>query len=117
MSSNDNRLLHVDDDPDMQEYVAALLDNVIKISHASSLSDARIFMQEHTYKVVLLDLTLPDGSGFNLIHDLSADHPDTAIIIFSSHDVVAPPGNIAAIFEKGHFSQDALVQTINKHCK
>lgn len=114
MSNNTRRLLHVDDDPYLQEYIITILADIAVVSGALSLTEARTQLQKQSYDLVLLDLTLPDGSGFELIRELSDSHPDTPIIIFSDHEVVTPPGKIAGVFQKSHFSEASLTATITK---
>ena len=38
------------------------------------------------YDIILLDLTLPDGSGLDILRKLKEDHPETGILILSAKD-------------------------------
>ncbi|ARS37561.1 response regulator transcription factor [Pontibacter actiniarum] len=40
----------------------------------------------HQYDVVILDLTLPDGNGLDLLHKLKALYPDTGVLIVSARN-------------------------------
>ena len=45
---------------------------VADIEHSTNLSDARNCLESGTYDLVILDITLPDGSGLELLSILSA---------------------------------------------
>lgn len=113
MSENKKNLLHVDDDIDLQNYVNTILTDVVNISSAASLTEARKLLDYHEFNIVLLDLTLPDGSGLDLLAELNAQHPSIPVIIFSTHDIVSPAyANVARVFEKGHFSERVLIDAV-----
>lgn len=115
MSDKKKNLLHVDDDRDLQNYVKTLLHDVINVSSAASLTEARMLLNDHQFNIVLLDLTLPDGSGMEMINELNTHLPSIPVIIFSAHDIVAPASpNVVKIFEKGHFSETNLIDAINR---
>ncbi len=54
----------------------------------SNLSDARINLTNHQYDVVLLDIMLSDGSGFDFISHIKKSQ-DTKIIIITARDKVS----------------------------
>ncbi len=107
-------LLHIGDDPYILEYISTDISDIAELTSTSTLAEARAHLQDNRYKLALLGLTLPDGSGLKPIRELSTNHPDIPIIIFSSHDVVTSPGSIATAFDKNHFSEASLLATISK---
>ncbi|MEI6416031.1 MAG: response regulator, partial [Pseudomonadota bacterium] len=74
------RILHVEDDPDVVQVIQALLDEDSQYSHARSVAAARQALAGGDWDLLLLDLTLPDGSGLEL---LDAIGPETRVIVFS----------------------------------
>ena len=57
------RVLHVEDDPDIRRLVASLCQDVAEYDHAASVREAREKPARGRYRLVILDLALPDGSG------------------------------------------------------
>src|SRR5207244_3569620 len=56
------RILHVEDDPDLQRVVAAIIGGETEVEAASTLAEARHCLAERHFDLVILDLALPDGS-------------------------------------------------------
>lgn len=112
MSSEIKHLLHVDDDPDLTSYVNVILADVIDVTTVRTLDEARTLLSANQYNVILLDLTLPDGSGLELVEELNTQQPAIPIVIFSSHDITNPGANVAKVFEKGHFSENNLINAV-----
>ncbi len=79
-------ILIVEDEPAIAESVAYALEKAtlgVRVAH--SLGDAREALERAT-DLVILDLMLPDGSGFELIAELARAKRDIAIIVLSSRD-------------------------------
>jgi DNA-binding response OmpR family regulator len=106
------KLLHVEDDPDFIAYVKHILGDIAGIDQAETLKQARELIKNNDYDLVLLDLTLPDGSGMSIISDLRVRSPEIPIVIFSSHSVTPAIDNVSKVFQKGHFSERSLVDAI-----
>lgn len=80
-------LLVVDDHPIIISAIRSLLSDRenIFISGAHSIAEARCALDRRRPDVVVLDLNLPDGSGFTLLREI-ANVDDCAVIIFSIAD-------------------------------
>lgn len=82
------RLLIVDDNPDFCRLVRQLLEiddyEVVGAEHdgASGFAAAEALSPE----VVLLDVQLPDISGFDLAARLVREQPDAVVLLTSTHD-------------------------------
>lgn len=51
-----------------------------------TIAAARRAIEAHEPDLLVLDLTLPDGHGIELIKDLHAMNPSVRIVVFSMHD-------------------------------
>jgi DNA-binding response OmpR family regulator/anti-sigma regulatory factor (Ser/Thr protein kinase) len=107
------RVLHVEDDQDLRQTISEILDGVAVIVGAASLQQARHFLTHETWDVVLLDLTLPDGDGRDLLADLAKAPGAPKVVIFSG---AAPTRDdaqqVAVALEKSKVCNEELVRTI-----
>jgi DNA-binding response OmpR family regulator/anti-sigma regulatory factor (Ser/Thr protein kinase) len=109
------RGLHVEDDPDIRRVVAGLLGPSLDLEAVGTLAEARAALAARPYDVVLLDLSLPDGRGSDLIGDLRRAAPDTPVVVFSAHDAARDHAReVAAALVKSRTSDEALVATVRR---
>ncbi|MCB9465520.1 MAG: sigma-54-dependent Fis family transcriptional regulator [Candidatus Eisenbacteria bacterium] len=76
-------ILLVDDDADFTTATAGLLDRLgHRVTTANDLSGAREILTSESFDILLLDLMLPDGNGFDLLTEMPAgkEIPHVAII-------------------------------------
>lgn len=79
------RLLLVEDEPEMAAMLAATLRNQgIVVDSAGSLDIAREAIRSTAHDVVLLDRTLPDGDGLELVPQLRAGDAHIPVIVLSA---------------------------------
>ncbi len=109
-------ILHVEDDHDILQVTASALGRCGEIVPAESLAAARSFLARRTPDLVILDIGLGDGSGLELLPDLSA-RSDTLIpvVIFSvqdSPDLLLP--QVKAVMTKSRTSLLQLAQTVQQ---
>jgi len=76
------RLLHVEDDPDLRRIVQKTLPETWEVVSVDTLRAAKQALAEHPFDLVLLDLTLPDGGGDELLEFVGG----AQVIIFSAED-------------------------------
>lgn len=77
----------VEDQADFRHLMATLLDrqpDLDLVAEAASLAEARTRAATKEVDVVVLDLGLPDGTGTDLISELRAVSPGTAVLILSA---------------------------------
>ncbi|EKD37956.1 MAG: hypothetical protein ACD_75C00927G0003 [uncultured bacterium] len=72
-------LLIIEDDDDMQQILKSLLEDKYQLVITGSAAEGLRKAQEQTPDLVLCDVMLPDGSGFDIIHSLKS-HGDTSHI-------------------------------------
>ena len=81
------RVMLVEDHPDFRRLMESLLGGQADIklmAQAGSLAEARKHAAAVKFDVVVLDLSLPDGNGVDLIADLRRENPDVAVLILSA---------------------------------
>jgi HAMP domain-containing protein/signal transduction histidine kinase/DNA-binding response OmpR family regulator len=86
------RLLVVEDNPAEQLSISALLEhNDIEIVSAETGASALDLLQERPADCVVLDLRLPDMSGFELLEKLNADPSlaDLPVVVFTGRELSA----------------------------
>jgi len=108
-------ILHVDDDSDTLEITAAALAGRARIACAVDVASARAFLAENRPDVVVIDLALPDGSGHDLVSDLSAPEAlAIPVIIYSAQDGgTAFARDVEAVLTKSRRSLPSLVETVS----
>jgi DNA-binding NarL/FixJ family response regulator len=84
------KVLVVDDHVLIREALRGVLDELRDDTVVVEAGDARRARQaiaEHRdLDMVLLDIGLPDGSGFDLLADLRENHPAISVVMLSGHD-------------------------------
>src|SRR5689334_18552892 len=83
------RILIVDDHPMMREGLAQLIDHEIDLCVAGQSDTAAQALQSVGAilpDLALIDISLPDKNGLELIKDLQTLHPQLPILVVSMHD-------------------------------
>ena len=111
------RILIVDDHPVVRRGMAGVLnaEEDLEISgEASNAAQAMDAVKQGKPDLVLLDLSLGDDSGLELIHDLKAMHEDLAILVVSIHDESLFAERVLKAGAKGYINkQMALDHIVN----
>lgn len=106
------RVLHVEDDVDVVQVVQGVLQGSCDYRYVTSLAAAREALQAGTFDLVILDLSLPDGSGADLLQELQGR---TRVLVFAGQE---PPPEmsqvIAAALTKSAISNDHLLATVRR---
>ncbi|HZH43451.1 MAG TPA: sigma-54 dependent transcriptional regulator [Lysobacter sp.] len=86
--------LIVDDERDIRELLVMALGRMgLRCDTASSLAEARGHLGRERYALCLTDMRLPDGSGIELVAEISARHPNTPVAMITAF------GNMEAAVE------------------
>lgn len=116
MNENSKRILHVEDSKSLQQYIGAILSGIAEITWAGTLKEARLLIKDFRFDLVLLDFTLPDGSGSDLVRELAVQDPTIPIIVFSAHDITNSMINVNRVFVKGQYSEQELIKAVRSLC-
>jgi two-component system response regulator NreC len=95
------RVLVVDDHAVVRSGLRRVLDaeeDIETIGEAANADRAIFEAMEHKPDVVLLDVTMPDGSGIDALPALLQSVPETRVLMLSMHD---DPGYVRAAFDAG----------------
>ncbi len=107
------RILHVEDDTQLHQTVLGMADGRYDFELATSLREARARVALERFDVVLLDIGLPNASGWDLLTDIRAHQPQTRVVVLTGGEL-APDDNHAvdAVLHKDHLSAQQLLQAI-----
>lgn len=105
-----HRVLHVEDDPDINLLIGKILGTEAQVDSACSLASARQLLAANQYDVAILDIGLPDGSGLELVVEMAKSHPALPIIIFSAQAVSKSISDqVVSVLVKSQDDIDSLV--------
>jgi len=79
----------VEDDPLARDAMRELLqqsNSLVLLGEADTVRQARVLARQQHPEVIFLDVNLPDGPGFDLLHDLT---PETAVVFVTSTEEYA----------------------------
>jgi DNA-binding NarL/FixJ family response regulator len=83
------KILLVDDHPLVREWLTNLINqqpDMVVCGEAESASHALVVIASAQPDLVVVDLSLKDGSGIDLIKDLKELHPGLLVLVLSMHD-------------------------------
>jgi DNA-binding NtrC family response regulator len=113
------RCLIVEDDPLLRHFVSGhLIQNGWEVTITSLVREARQALSEHSYRLVLTDVFLPDGSGFDLLQSLKKLASPPAVIVMSGDTAldhaISAVRHGATDFLVKPFSMDALDAALSR---
>ncbi len=78
-------ILIVEDETELANAVAAYLEkNEFRCEHAANYHSAEDKLIGFEYDIIILDITLPDGNGLDLLKLIKQENPSTGILIVSA---------------------------------
>ncbi len=81
------RILLVEDDPTLGDVMTrSLRDAGHRVDHAATLADARHLWRVQPFDAVLLDLTLPDGSGLTALREARQRKDRTPVLVLTARN-------------------------------
>jgi DNA-binding response OmpR family regulator len=115
------RVLHVEDDQTVHEMVRDMAGMGFNFEHATTLREARARVSLERFDVVLLDLSLPNESGWDLLPEIRRQQPGARVVILSSaelsateakhadavlHKTLVTPRELMAAIDGRHWAND-----------
>lgn len=80
------RILVVDDEADLRELLEITLVRMgLDVDSAETLREARAFLSQNDYALVLTDMRLPDGLGLELVREVTASNKNTPIAVVTAY--------------------------------
>lgn len=76
-------VLIVDDEIGVRQSLKMLLKNDYEVFLAENAKETFSQVKEHSPRVILLDITLPDLDGFKVLERIKQDHPNTIVIVMT----------------------------------
>jgi DNA-binding NtrC family response regulator len=80
-------ILVIDDEQEIRESLEQLLKlEGYDVTTASTANDGLRRVEERIFDLVLLDISLPDGNGLEVLKAIKHDNPDTNVIMITAYD-------------------------------
>ncbi|TYT74410.1 ATP-binding protein [Desulfobotulus mexicanus] len=106
-------ILHVEDDEDLGEILAAIGGDLARFDLAGSLGEAFLKLDQYHYDLVILDIGLPDGSGWELLPAIHALMPPPPVLVLSSSELShADMARVHGALTKGKVPNDIILETL-----
>jgi PAS domain S-box-containing protein len=107
------RILHVEDDISLTQLVKELLDEEADVIAANSLAEARVCVEQETYDLVILDITLGDGCGLDILPLLNRKGRQAPVILYSATEASREvSGMVQAALVKSRDSVEELLASV-----
>ncbi len=109
------KILIVDDHPLVRQGLIGLLSSEVDFDvcgEAASLAEARRAVTATNPDVVIMDLTLKDGNGIELIKDLKTQAPHIKVLALSMHDESMFAERVMRAGGMGYVSKEEASRTI-----
>jgi PAS domain S-box-containing protein len=108
------KVLHVEDDVDLHQVVLAMAGKNVDMQLATSLAAAHASIAQQSYDVLILDLQLPDGSGWEFLPTMRKAQPDARVIILTSSELSSEEiAKVEIALLKSRMSHDDLLRAIH----
>lgn len=117
--SGSAQILHVEDDPDVRQLVAHALAHAGAIHPVATLAEAKAAVAARRFDVVILDMTLPDGAGTELLPLLKTEVGDLIpVIVFSARTTDPETARqVQVTLTKSQNSLEHLVRIVSRLCR
>ncbi|TKB10393.1 response regulator [Desulforhopalus sp. IMCC35007] len=127
------KVLLVDDEEDFTDALSKRLEaRNLKVKTVNRGEDAVQMVDEHSFDVIILDLSMPGMDGLETLQRIKENHPDAEIIILTGHasvqssvkamkigaeDLLEKPVDITALLHKIEEAHKKRVVILQKQSK
>jgi DNA-binding NarL/FixJ family response regulator len=104
------KVLIVDDHPIVRQGLRLMIDEEpdLKVcGEAQSEREARVAIRDLEPDVVIVDISLAQGDGLELVRDVHAHHPDLPMLVLSMHDELIYAERLLAVGASGYIMKHA----------
>ena len=109
------RILHVEDNDDLRHVLSDLFKGQAEWVGAATLREARALLKREPFDLIVLDLTMPDGTGLELMENAEtlSGRPVPVLILSASEPADAElRKRVGAILLKSRVSEEHIVRTV-----
>lgn len=104
------RVLLVDDHPIVRQGLRRLIsseDDLEVCAEAETVREARQAIRDHSPDAVVVDISLREGDGIELVKDVRAHHPKLPMLVLSMHDEAVYAGRLLGAGANGYIMKHA----------
>lgn len=104
------RVLIVDDHPIVRQGLRRMIDpeaDLTVCGEAQTEREARAAIRELTPDIVIVDISLAQGDGLELVRDIHAQLPELPMLVLSMHDETIYAGRLLAAGASGYIMKQA----------
>ncbi|MES2977035.1 MAG: ATP-binding protein [Pseudomonadota bacterium] len=109
------RILRVEAAVDSQRIATAVSQGFATFEFAATLDEARYCLRSREFDLVLLDVSLGDTSGWDLMPDIRGMNPRPAVVVLSPHELSPRQTSlVSAVLIKDQTSDALLLATLQR---
>lgn len=106
-------VLHVEDDEDLHQVIVEMLGKQFNTVLARNLSEARVILEQASFDVVILDIGLPDGTGWELLPAIRSCQQEARVVVLSGNELESTNvGKVEAVLLKSRVTPKELLHAI-----
>ncbi len=115
LSNTQPRILHIEDDTDLHQVIRSMVGGRFDFELASSLREARERLALERFDVIILDVGLPDGSGWELLQEIRARQPEARVVILSGTEMTPDEARkVETVLLKSQVSPRELLDALTR---
>jgi DNA-binding response OmpR family regulator len=77
------KVLHIEDDTDLQDVIRGMAGDNFQFTAAATISEACDAIETQTFDAIILDLVLPDGSGWDLLPLIKKKQQQARVVLLT----------------------------------
>lgn len=110
-----HRVLILDDHPVVRQGIKLMVNaepDLTIVGEAQTEMEARRLVRELKPDAVIVDLSLAQGDGFNVVRDVSAHFPEIRLLVLSMHDETVYAERLLAEGAAGYIMKEAATEQL-----